>query len=147
MQAHAGTGPNITGVNMAVKNNELSGWAAPKEKPDAENVGMVNVELDHRKIATRQGTAQIYIQDNQITVSHGANGLMVNERGTALINPLHIATDPSMTRINTFWVLNDEIMTTLPSTIYTPIPMLRYKRPAFADQVTDLAKRLASLGA
>jgi hypothetical protein len=71
---------------------------------------------------------------------------MINERGTVVCNPLHIATDPSTTRINSFWVINDEIMTGLPSTIYTPMPLLKYKRPAIADQISDLAKKLAAIG-
>lgn len=130
---------------MAIKNNELTSFGIEGETQDVDDMNLVKHEQDHRKIATRTGSAQIYITDNLVVVSNGANGLLVNDRGTAVVNPFHIATDPSQTRINTFWVINDEIMTTLPSTVYTPIPMLRYKKPAVVDQISDLAKKISAL--
>jgi hypothetical protein len=131
---------------MTIKNTELSSFGTQNDKQDPSQAPMVNPDLDERKISTRTGNAQIIIKDNILLLSNRANGIMINERGTVVCNPLHIATDPSTTRINSFWVINDEIMTGLPSTIYTPMPLLKYKRPAIADQISDLAKKLAAIG-
>ena len=53
---------------------------------------------------------------------------------------IHLATNPEDIRINGFWVLNPELLSCLPSTIYTPIPVLKYSDPPFAKNVTAMFK-------
>jgi len=108
----------------------------PRE-PDVEidDGSKIVVANDERKYSTLKGTAELLIQDKAIYITHVQNGMLICEHGTIIKGPSHLADTPSNVRINGFWVFNDELLTTIPSTTYTPIPVLEYKEPNYPKMV------------
>jgi hypothetical protein len=82
---------------------------------------------DTRKLSTKKGKAQVFVSDTTVAVSNENNAVIVNDKGVVIAGRTHITKNPSNIRINGFWVFNEELLTTVPSTTYTPIPVLLYK--------------------
>lgn len=101
---------------------------------------LIRVDLDERKFSTLNGTAEMLIQDTAIHVTNTGNGVIVNQNGTITKGPQHLAEEPSGIRINGFWVLNDDLLTTIPSTTYTPIPVLKYKDSPYIKMIRESIK-------
>lgn len=114
----------------------------------AELQNLLNVELDERIIKTRKGSAEIYIKEDTVCISSkGKNGVAVHSNGVLIDGDrIHLATEPHQIRINGFWVLNDELLTTLPSTIYTPISTLVYSEPMAAEEIQNYMRFLNGIG-
>lgn len=121
------------------------------DKDIAEKQGKSNEKirplLDERKLGARplgeDGNAQLWITKNRIIVSYQERGLVVDQNGVIIAGQTHITATPSALRICGFWVFNDELLTTLPSTTYTPIPVLVYKESPYikyAKTLTDYLK-------
>lgn len=102
---------------------------------------------DERIFKCNTGSAQIYMKnDAMVLSSKSTNGIVINEYGTTVDGKFHIAQDPENIRVAGFWTLNNELLTTLPSTIYTPIPVLVYNEPPAIGVVQSLTKYLSSIG-
>ena len=118
------------------------------DKSDAElNVkeqerSVITPKSDDRKISTENGKAQVYISEDTITMSNESNCVVVNDKGLIISGRTHVTKTPSSIRVAGFWVLNDELLTTLPSTTYTPIPVLLYKEIPYAKTASAIAKIL-----
>jgi hypothetical protein len=121
------------------------------DKDIAEKQGKSNEKirplLDERKLGARplgeDGNAQLWITKNRIIVSYQERGLVVDQNGVIIAGQTHLTATPSALRICGFWVFNDELLTTLPSTTYTPIPVLVYKESPYikyAKTLTDYLK-------
>ena len=104
------------------------------------NEEKVNVKNDERKFSTLDGSSEIVIQDKAIYLTHVESGVIVSDYGTIIKGKTHLADTPSNIRINAFWVFNDDLLTTLPSTIYTPIPVLKYKAPPYGKMIAGMIK-------
>ena len=85
-------------------------------------------------------SAEIYTTDDAISLTvEGSNGININNTGTCIDGKMHFAQEPSSIQMGGFWNLNDELMTGLPSTIYTPIPVLEYKGLSFAKYLNQIS--------
>lgn len=104
---------------------------------------VMHPERGDRKLSTESGTAQVYVSDNVVAISNDPNAIVVNEKGIIISGRTHITKTPSSVRIGGFWVFNEELLTTVPSTTYTPIPVLLYKEIPYAKQASTLNKLLA----
>jgi hypothetical protein len=111
---------------------------------DKTQDGKVEVRNDARKFSTLKGKTEVLIKDNSITLSNLGLGIIICDYGNIIKGPIHLADSPSSVRINGFWVFNDELMTTLPSTTYTPIPVLVYKESPYAKTIQGYIKTLTS---
>lgn len=131
---------------MKIKNNELS-----YANPDTESVSKsfeeeskyVNVKDDQRKVSSESGEAQILVTRDAIVITSKRNGFAVGPEGSVIGGPVAFLNSPSDIRFNMFWRFNDELLTTIPSTLYTPIPVLLYDEPPFITQIQKLAKFFA----
>ena len=65
--------------------------------------------------------------------------------GTVLRGPIGITNRPQDIRISGFWVLNDLILSGLPSTIITPIPTTKFSPPL--ESVATHAKNASVIAA
>lgn len=134
-----------------ITNNEISifgtSFSDTLDSDAAESDAMnLKTDMDERKISTRNGVAQCHFADTQIAITHESNGVVVNQYGTTIDGKIHLGRTPSDIRINTFWVFNDELLTTLPSTNYTPIPVLQYKEPPYIKWAQAFMSFLSQLG-
>lgn len=136
-------------MNLNIKNNEFFDIVT-KKKRTATDVAYqtehLNFSDDERIIQTKTGTAQLYVGKDIIAMAHKGNGVLVTDVGTLIGGNLHITKVPSSIRMSSFWTFNDELMTTVPSTTYTPIPVLVYSEPPYAKQLARVTKLLSSLG-
>lgn len=105
---------------------------------------VIIAQQKHRKLACEGGVAQVYITPDKVTISNADTGIAVNQNGIILSGKMHLAKDLNQIRINGFWTLNPELLTTLPSTLYTPISVLVYEPPPYATMVANLASVVSS---
>lgn len=109
-----------------------------------ENDGKVIVPTQNfRKISTDSGTAQIWVEDDVITITRGEVGIGINKDCIVFSGRTHMTKNIEQNRVNGFWTWNPELLTCLPSTTYTPIPVLLYTDPPYAKQAGALMTLLA----
>lgn len=135
---------------MAISNNELSTYGmGAKHSTAASEIKRKTTTLDldigQVKFATQKGEASVLATDSSISITNKSNGIVVNSIGTVVDGLFHIGRQPSDVRISTFWTFNNELLTTLPSTIYTPIPVLVYKEPAAVKHLAAFMSLVSSL--
>lgn len=106
---------------------------------------LINEAQDNRVISVENGKAEVLVTKENILISNGSNYLNVNQHGTTVDGKFHMAAEPNKIRVNGYWTLNDELLTTLPSTIYTPLPVLVYSEPLAAERVQDMFKFLKGM--
>jgi len=134
---------------MAITNNEFTTNSMSSGTPSSsDQIKKINTELSIEngdvKFGTLQGKASLVASDDQLALTNTGNGMVINAIGTVVDGLFHIGRQPSDIRISTFWTFNNELLTCLPSTTYTPIPVLVYKEPATVKFVAALAKVLSS---
>lgn len=119
-------------------NTEITSFGLEIE--DTFDPSEVQEGLDHRKISTSnlESIAQVYITDHEVIISSGSNGFACGEGGNIISGPSHFTNYPSDIHIGSFWRFNDELLTTLPSTVYTPIPVLKYEEPQFSKSLQKI---------
>jgi predicted nucleic acid-binding protein len=101
----------------------------------------INVQDGNLAYRAKSGKAELLItKDKAVLSSHYKNAVVVNEYKTTIVGPIHLSPNPSEIQISGYWKFNDEILTCLPSTLYTPIPVLKFREPLFAEEVNGLAK-------
>lgn len=103
---------------------------------------VIKPKLNTRKLSTDSGLAQVWVEDDQITISRAENGVCINKDNVIIAGKLHIANDIQKLRVNGFWTFNEELLTCLPSTTYTPIPVLLYTDPPYAKRAGALMSLL-----
>jgi hypothetical protein len=78
--------------------------------------------------------------------TNGTVGLsVVGKAGTVIRGPLGLTTTPGEIRIAGMWTMNDMLLSAAPSTILTPIPVLRFSLP-MAD-IQELITTTIAIGA
>jgi len=122
-----------------IKDNEFSGWGLSSPSTTSSDIQddlkTVQHKNRHKKISLDNGTPQIYITDKKVTMTYNSNGVVISEDGTIIKGKMHLATQPENIRIGAFWTLNPELLTTIPSTTYTPISVLKYTAPPFGEMI------------
>lgn len=135
---------------MSILNNELSPFALPSASKKGDQTKapkrVISPEEKEKKFSTPNGQAEITIQENSVCITNLSNGIIVNNYGTLIDGKIHLGRVPSDIRISGFWVLNDKLLTGLPSTVYTPIPTLVYKEPPTIKYAQKFMKLLKALG-
>jgi hypothetical protein len=131
---------------MASENNEMTGLgmdsststsSAPEHKLDPEQ--------NHRMIDSG-GDAQLFCTENGIVMMNRSNGINVDDYGTYIDGKINFGRPPSDFRIGGFWVFNDKLLTSLPSTTYTPIQTLIYSEPQGMKYIQRIVAVMSSLG-
>lgn len=130
-------------MSNIIKNNEVSTFGL--QSSDIYDNTKIRTMNDERKLCTINGKAQILIQNEQITATCFDKGIMINDYGTVISGPVHLKNPPGDIRINGFWIFNNDLLTTLPSTIYTPIPVLKYKDPPYPKFLKGLSSVVVSV--
>jgi hypothetical protein len=129
-----------------VTNNEMSSWGVggSVDAADVQNsTKRIQPAQDQRKFSLPDGVPQVVVTDKKVSLTYKDNGISVNEQGTILKGKVHIGSDIADVRINGFWTFNTEMLTCLPSTAYSPMPVLKYNTPPFATVVANLATVVA----
>lgn len=133
---------------MMIKNAELKFNNKPLTSTEQvkELQSIMDEASDERIIKAKGGTAEIYIKGNALCLTSGGDkGMIVNESGTTIDGQFHIAKSPDDVRINGFWKFNHELLTTVPSTLYTPIPVLVYDEHPAVKTIQSIVKFLSEL--
>lgn len=130
----------LTSFGIDIRDGKLSFESGYGDKAPDPSKREIKPELDERILASAEGMAQIYITPDAISITNQSNGIHVSQYGTILDGKVHIGREPSDIRIALYWVLNNELLTTLPSTTYTPISVLKYSEPPCIKWVQTLAK-------
>lgn len=135
---------------MAIKNSEFSTFGMTANTPSsADRVKKMETELDtisgEVKFGSPEGKANVVATKESISMTNTGNGIVINAVGTVIDGLFHMGRQPSDIRVSTFWTLNNELLTGLPSTTYTPIPVLVYKEPATVKFLASLMKFCGTL--
>ena len=128
----------LTSFGISIKDGKLSFGLGNSDKISDPSKREIKPELDERILATAEGTAQIHITPEAISITNKANGVHISQHGTVLDGKIHIGREPSDIRIAGYWILNNELLTTIPSTTYTPISVLKYSEPPYIKWVQTL---------
>lgn len=94
----------------------------------------------------------IYIDENKIVLTDPENKNSISIArgdGIGFQGPLSIQTSPDQIRFSALWKINPLVLTTIPSTVYTPIPWLR-KAPLTVNKelvagIVSIAKLLSAI--
>lgn len=133
-----------------MKSNEITGFGLTEDVGSHQDQFTHNVDAGHKKIAIEKadgtlGQSQVLVTDKEVIITNFINGIAVGEVGSVISGPVHFMNNPSDISFNSFWRFNDELLTTLPSTVYTPIPVLRYRAPPYIKNLQRMAKLLAGI--
>lgn len=126
-----------------IKNNEVSTYGVEDGKntsADAEDsLKKVQPKQDQRKFSLPEGIPQLLVTADKATLTYKDVGICVNQNGIIIKGKMHLGADMQDIRLNGFWTFNTELLTCLPSTVYTPVPVLKYNTPPFVETVAKLA--------
>jgi hypothetical protein len=102
---------------------------------------------------TAQDVPCLHLNSEQAVLSNpeGESSVMVSrEDGTSIQGPLSIQTSPDQWRVAGMWKVNPLIMSSLPSTTYTPVPWMRQAPPrtpqTLIDGIVSMSALIAGLG-
>ena len=144
----------LRGNIMATRNTEVGTFSLMENdiasEGDHQKQFLHNIDAGHKKISVEktdgsQGSAQVLVTDKEIIITNFINGIAVGEVGSVVSGPMHFLNNPSDISFNSFWRFNDELLTTLPSSIYTPIPVLRYRAPPYIKNLQRMFKLLSGI--
>lgn len=77
--------------------------------------------------------------------TNGTVGLsVIGKTGTVIRGPLGLTTTPGEIRVAGMWTFNDMLLSAAPSTILTPIPVLRFSLPM--SDIQELITMTISMG-
>lgn len=107
---------------------------------------VVDCKKGDKKLQAENGSAEVYISSSSIQIGTNDSGIHVSDNQVQLHGRLAIPKPPSQIRINGFWTFNEEILTTLPSTLFTPIQTLLYSEPPYAKTASKVCKTITSFG-
>ena len=105
---------------------------------------LMNTELKKR-FSTANGTASMLIGDDSISITKDDNGIFISKDNVIINGRQHMVKDIDKNRVNGFWCWNPELLTCLPSTVYTPIPVLLYTDPPAAKRASALVGLLTGV--
>ena len=122
---------------------DMSNYSGISLTPDTSNIKYINT--GEKLLCTEEGNAEVYVTDDTVFISNQDIGVTVGANGTYIQGPLSLSAAPADIRINGNWVLNEELLTTLPSTLFNPVQTLLYKDPPYARNAYLLLSILAPL--
>lgn len=98
----------------------------------ADDQPALYMDKDHAVIDAPDGRASVSVQ---------------REDGVSLAGPLSIQASPELIRVAGLWKVNPLIMSSMPSTVYTPVPWMRQSFPktskTLSEGIASLSKLLA----
>jgi hypothetical protein len=127
-----------------IKNNEITGWGIEPDESKItssavkEKTKKIQPKQDHRKFSLPDGIPQLLVTADKVSMTYKDSGITVSKDGVVYGGKMHLAADIRDIRVNGFWTFNTELLTCLPSTLYTPMPVLKYNTPPFAETVAKL---------
>lgn len=102
---------------------------------DADNKPGLHINQDSTVIYSPEGTSTVSVN---------------RDDGVVIGGPLSILTSPDQWRVAGLWKVNPLIMSSLPSTIYTPVPWMRQSVPrppkALIEGIVGIATLMTGLG-
>jgi hypothetical protein len=105
---------------------------------------MANVQGGKEKIfKALDGIVQLFLGKSYANLATNDMGFEVSDGGCTVAGPVDFTASPHQIRIGGFWVLNEELLTTVPSTLFNPVQVLIYKDPPAAKKAGKLAKILS----
>lgn len=100
--------------------------------------------------AEPDGEAGIVAAKNAVRINGNKdNYVMADERGVTVNGPVSFVSGSGQVRFGGLWVMNNEIMMSLPSTIATPTPVMTINPPiaqltSLMDEATVMISLLAT---
>jgi hypothetical protein len=126
----------------------LVGGASDKKTIEQKRADSEVIDWDNeRKIGLSGGKAEVLVsRDMVILASDETTAVGIGDGSIMLIGKVHMSRAPSEIRVNGFWVFNEELLTTIPSTLFNPVQTLLYKAPPYAAKVSKFAKLMKAFG-
>ena len=114
-----------------------------EEKREAERV--VNYTTGATRLASKDGNAELYMQkDTIILATDSSTALALNDGCIILDGRVHFSHSPNSMYMQGFWKFNEELLTTVPSTLANPVQTLLFNYPPYVKKIAKLAKVLAT---
>lgn len=103
------------------------------------------VDWDRERKYGGPGKAEMIVSDNFVVIAADeTTALGIGDGTVVMAGKVHMTRSPSEIRVNGFWVFNEELLTTVPSTLFNPVQTLLYKPPPYAKKVSKFAKLMKS---
>jgi hypothetical protein len=98
-------------------------------------IGTKNVLMHPGKSADDVPGLHINPQDAIVYSANGQSSIMISDDGVGIAGPLSIMSSPYEVRYAGMWKVNPLVISTLPSTVYTPVPWLKSSMPKPNKQI------------
>lgn len=133
-------------TDKAIKyyNKAISMLGAPGRDEDIEVAKergqVVNYDTGATKFAAKDGNAEMYMTKNMAMISADPNTTVAAADGCIVLDGrLHLTASPNKISINGFWKMNEELLTTVPSTLANPVQTLLFQYPPYAKKASNVA--------
>lgn len=112
---------------------------------DVDEGKKIDIAANEMSYKTINGSASVVIEDKYVKLgSDETNAIGIGDGTIVLDGKTHISKPPSQIRVNAFWVFNEELLTTIPSTLFNPVQPLIYKDPSYAKKCGKITKMITS---
>lgn len=96
------------------------------------------------RLAADGGTAEVAVDKNRVIVASDQNtGIGVGDGAVIIKGKVSFDRQPDDIVFSGFWRLNQECLTTIPSTLSNPVQTLIYKYPNYVKKVSKIAQIFA----
>ena len=133
---------SITYYNKALSFFGQGDGGTPEEKRAEGKI--VDYSTGATKFSSVDGNAEVYMQkDTIILATDSETAIALNDGCIILDGRVHFSHSPNNIYIQGFWKMNEELLTTIPSTIATPVQTLLFSYPPYCKKIAKIAKILA----
>jgi hypothetical protein len=99
-----------------------------------------------KEVRLGNGLAEVRVSQNRVILAADENtGIGISDGMIIMDGNVHFLRAPDNLIIQGFWRLNEECLTTVPSTLMNPVQTLVFKYPSYVKKASKLMK-LLSLG-
>lgn len=85
-------------------------------------------------------------EKKRVILADSNTGIVLESgKGTTISGPLSLKTDVENIRVNSLWAVNVATLSTLPSTLYTPIPLFTLSDSQMKDMLKETTKVVQEL--
>lgn len=123
----------------------LGGPGTAKSIEEARDKGqVVDYTTGATKLSSKDGNAEIYLQkDTIVMATDSTTAMAINDGCIILDGRVHFSNSPNHMYVQGFWKFNEELLTTVPSTLFNPVQTLLFNYPPYVKKASKILKVLS----
>lgn len=122
----------------------LGGPGTAKTVEEARAKGqVVDYTTGATKLSSKDGNAEIYLsKDTIVMATDSTTALAINDGCIIIDGRVHFSNSPNHMYVQGFWKFNEELLTTIPSTLFNPVQTLIFQYPPYVKKASKIVKVL-----